>query len=156
MIKLMDVDYRLIHGQVLVGWVKGMKIDNLIVVDDEIMKNSFMLSMMKMGVPAGVKSQFVSFDDSKTIIEAEKDSSSSTMVLCKDVETARKLVDILPVKYVNFSNIKAKEGSKKYSICCFLTKEEENLIKEIIEKGFRVEAYSVPGDKEGISLNNIL
>lgn len=156
MIKLLDVDYRLIHGQVLLGWVKGNKIEYLIVVDDELVSNSMMLSLMKMGVPAGIKSVFVSTEDLGNIVEDPDIEKMNTMLLCKDIETALKIVETLPIGYVNFSNIKSKEGSTKYSICCYLTEEEKDLVMKIVDKGITVDAFSVPNDSKGIRLSKMI
>ena len=156
MIKLLDVDYRLIHGQVLLGWVKGNKIEYLIVADDELVSNSMMLSLMKMGVPAGIKSVFVSTENLGNIVEDPDIEKMNTMLLCKDIETALKIVEALPIGYVNFSNIKSKEGSTKYSICCYLTEEEKDLVMKIVDKGITVDAFSVPNDSKGIRLSKVI
>ena len=156
MIKLLDVDYRLVHGQVLLGWVKGNKIEYLIVVDDELVSNSMMLSLMKMGVPAGIKSVFVSTEDLGNIVEDPDVEKMNTMLLCKDIETALKIVEALPIGYVNFSNIKSKEGSTKYSICCYLTEEEKDLVMKIVDKGITVDAFSIPNDSKGIRLSKMI
>ena len=156
MIRLLDVDYRLVHGQVLLGWVKGNKIEYLIVVDDELVSNSMMLSLMKMGVPVGVKSAFISTRDLDNVAKDPDVEKMNTMILCKDIETALKIVEKVPIEYVNFSNIRSKEGSSKYSICCYLTDEEKDMVMKIADRGIPVDAFSVPNDSKGIRLSKII
>ena len=156
MIKLLDVDYRLIHGQVLLGWVKGNNINYLIVVDDALMADAMMLSFMKMGIPPGVKSKFISTAQVDEINSDPDIQKRNTMILCKNIETAWKIIEKVPIDYVNFSNIKSKEGSTKYSICCYLTDEEKDLVTSIMDKGITVDAYSVPNDAKGIKLNKVI
>lgn len=156
MIKLLDIDYRLIHGQVMLGWVRGMKIEYLIVVDDEVVNNKFTLSMMKLGIPSGVKYQFISSNEIDHILNDELCNKYNTMILCGNVETGLKIAEKVNFSLINISNSKHKEGSKAYSKCCFLTEQEEEIVKIMIRKGIEVTSYPVPGDKSGIQLNKIL
>lgn len=49
------VDERLIHGQVMTAWVKKYWIKKIILVDDEIVQDSFMQEVLSMSAPQGVK-----------------------------------------------------------------------------------------------------
>lgn len=47
------IDDRLIHGQVMTGWVKQHKIDQIIIVDDGLRNDDFMKSiLLEMAIPA--------------------------------------------------------------------------------------------------------
>ena len=45
------VDERLIHGQVMTAWVKKYWIKKIILVDDEIVQDSFMQEVLSMSAP---------------------------------------------------------------------------------------------------------
>src|ERR1700690_3540798 len=62
-IQLIRIDDRLIHGQVVVGWVKALGIQRLVVVNDAIAKNTMQKTLMEMAVPAGLKVSFYSVAD---------------------------------------------------------------------------------------------
>lgn len=49
------VDERLIHGQVMTAWVKKYWIKKIILVDDEIVQDSFMQEVLSMSAPQGVQ-----------------------------------------------------------------------------------------------------
>ena len=49
------IDDRLIHGQVMTAWVKSYPINHILIVDDELAKNQFMLNIYKAAMPAGIK-----------------------------------------------------------------------------------------------------
>ena len=50
-ISLLRIDDRLIHGQVMTGWVKHINATRIIIVDDELVKDEFMISVLEMAVP---------------------------------------------------------------------------------------------------------
>lgn len=54
-VTLARVDERLIHGQVMTAWCKKCWIKTIILVDKEIAQDEFMISVLEMSAPAGVK-----------------------------------------------------------------------------------------------------
>ena len=50
-ILLNRLDERLIHGQLLVSWVKKLKAQELIIVDDTLENDVFMKSVLAMTLP---------------------------------------------------------------------------------------------------------
>ena len=45
-ISLVRLDSRLIHGQVITKWVKIAKANRIIIIDDELSKDDFILKML--------------------------------------------------------------------------------------------------------------
>ena len=60
-IALIRVDFRLVHGQVVVKWSKVAKVSKIIVINDVIAKDKTLKSVYKMAAPAGVKVLCYSF-----------------------------------------------------------------------------------------------
>lgn len=51
-VSLLRIDDRLIHGQVMTGWVKHLNANKIIIVDDELVNDDFMISVLEMAVPS--------------------------------------------------------------------------------------------------------
>ena len=49
------VDDRLIHGQVVVGWGRFLKINSILVCSERVADDELARTMMEMGAPADVK-----------------------------------------------------------------------------------------------------
>ena len=49
------IDDRLIHGQVAYAWTVAYKSEAIMVIDNEIAKDKFQISLLQMACPAGVK-----------------------------------------------------------------------------------------------------
>lgn len=58
-ISLIRVDSRLIHGQVITKWRKIFNITKIVVVDDSLANDEFMIRMYEAAAPAGVKDKGV-------------------------------------------------------------------------------------------------
>ena len=54
MIKVIRVDYRLIHGQVAISWVRKAGVDYLVVADDHAASDALVKMTMKLAQPSGV------------------------------------------------------------------------------------------------------
>ena len=54
-ISLIRVDSRLIHGQVITKWRKIFNITKIVVIDDSLANDEFMIRMYEAAAPAGVK-----------------------------------------------------------------------------------------------------
>ena len=54
-IVLTRIDDRLIHGQVVTAWAKITKANRIIVVDDEVAMDEFMVKILKMAAPRSFK-----------------------------------------------------------------------------------------------------
>jgi len=52
---LFRIDDRLIHGQVVVGWVNALKADYIIVINDAVARNELQKCLLKMAVPPEIK-----------------------------------------------------------------------------------------------------
>lgn len=55
MIVLSRIDDRLIHGQVVEGWVNFLKATCILVADDAVAANKLQRSIMELSVPLGLK-----------------------------------------------------------------------------------------------------
>ena len=54
-IKLARVDFRLMHGQVVTGWLHQVNADTILIVNDELAKDKFLAQVFLMAAPPGVK-----------------------------------------------------------------------------------------------------
>lgn len=70
MIKLVRLDYRLVHGQVLAAWVNQISAQRIIVVDDAAANDEMRSAALKLAKPAGIRLNI--FTTEKTIAKMPK------------------------------------------------------------------------------------
>ena len=64
------IDDRLIHGQIVMAWCKNLSIKEIVGIDDKLVVNKTLQSIMLMGIPAIYKKAIVSTEDaSKMLVE---------------------------------------------------------------------------------------
>ena len=83
-ILLSRIDERLIHGQVMTRWITGLYITRIILIDDAIAKDDFMVDVLLLSAPVGVDVQVMTVEEAVKVI-ASDDSSTKTMLLFKDI-----------------------------------------------------------------------
>ena len=62
-VMLFRIDDRLIHGQIVVGWVNALKADSIIVINDAVARNELQKCLLKMAVPPEIKVEIFAVDE---------------------------------------------------------------------------------------------
>ncbi|CAJ0999678.1 PTS system mannose-specific EIIAB component [Sodalis praecaptivus] len=98
-IKLVRVDFRLIHGQVITKWRNIISATEIIIVDDKLSKDPFLADIYVMAVPPGVDIHVMAEEQ---FINASQEgyfnsNKSNVLVLFKSIGNVRHLMsrDIL-------------------------------------------------------------
>lgn len=62
-IKLVRIDFRLIHGQVITKWSNKISATRIVVVNDALSKDEFMADIYVMAAPPGMTVDVISIDE---------------------------------------------------------------------------------------------
>ena len=87
------IDDRLIHGQVMTAWVKSYPINHILIVDDELAKNQFMLNIYKAAMPAGIKVSITSKAGGVELLKQDPLPGENYLILAKVPEVFAYLLD---------------------------------------------------------------
>lgn len=94
--KLIRVDNRLIHAQIILKWVKNLNINHIIVVDNEIARNPFLSQVFKLTTPPSLHIEILTDDE---MIQyyfcnvSKKTNARRTMIIMKSINTSITLVE---------------------------------------------------------------
>ncbi|KAA0258201.1 PTS sugar transporter subunit IIB [Deferribacter autotrophicus] len=128
------VDDRLIHGQVIEGWIKYYKIKDVIIVSDNIVKDELKKTIYKSIIPDNVSLSFFSLADFKKNFNIKK-VKNDLLVLFEDVDTFMKVSDILSDEiYINIGCVANRKHKIEVSDTVYLTKEEILALCNLREK----------------------
>ncbi|MGA1845733.1 PTS system mannose/fructose/N-acetylgalactosamine-transporter subunit IIB [Deferribacter abyssi] len=118
------VDDRLIHGQVIEGWIKYYKINDVIIVSDNIVKDELKKTIYKSIIPNSVSLNFYSVSDFKKKFDIKK-IKNDLLVLFEDVNTFMQVSDLLSDEiYINIGCVANRKHKIEVSDTVYLTKEE--------------------------------
>jgi D-glucosaminate-specific PTS system IIB component len=90
-ISLFRVDFRLIHGQVITKWIKQVKVDRILIIDDKLFNDEFMTDVYRMAAPQDIPVEIFSVSAALDAWEKDKLGSGNLFVLVRDVKTTMML-----------------------------------------------------------------
>ena len=137
-IKLVRVDYRLIHGQVVARWLKVCPVRRIVLVDDVLGSDEFMSDIYKMAVPKGTDVDIVTID--------KADNTDDTVFLIsKDIETCLKLVEKgVELPAINVGAVPNEEGRKLITTGVAISQKELDMLEELNSKGIEITVQPMP------------
>lgn len=142
MIKVIRVDYRLIHGQVAVSWVRKSAVDYLVVSDDAAAADALIKMTMKLAQPDGVGMDILPTEKVVALTKKGRYQRKKVMIVCGNMREACQLVEGLkesePIDSVIVGNIKAKPGSKNYNRAVDMNAQEVRDALRISQLGVEV------------------
>ena len=136
---LVDIDDRLIHGQVATTWIKDYKIESVIIVDDEVANDPVRKSVAGLAVP-DVKVHVFGVEQFIDILK-KTPLKKVTMVLFTNPIDALKLKrNGLDFKYLNVSGMRFKENRHRLHKNMSVSTAEKEALEALINEE-RVEVY---------------
>lgn len=136
---LTRIDDRLIHGQVVTGWVKKTDCSRILVVDDQAAKDVFMQRLLKAAAPPGMLVEARSVADASEWLLQDGEASERVMILVKVPDAIEKMQQAgLAFDEVILGGMASKAGRKKFNKNVFASEEEVACMKRIMEKGTKM------------------
>lgn len=135
-IVLTRIDSRLIHGQVVQGWLPSLKVQEVVVVSSTAFESNLMCKMMRMSLPKAYGLQVLCAHDAASYLKSSKEGK--ILLLVEDFDSLFKLLeDGVKLNEITIGNTRYEEGKKQYSQGVFLSEEEISVIKQ------KAQAFSV-------------
>ncbi len=156
-IQLVRLDDRLVHGQVVAGWVKALLLTGIVVIDDEVAKNSFQESLMRMAVPEDIDVEVLAPDKCNGLYGRLEESLRKSIVLFSQVADLFRLFsrNEFPLQVLNIGGVSFTEGREQLAESLFLTEVEIQMLADMANMGVEVELRPTPFDR-GLSFHELL
>ncbi|MEP6621178.1 MAG: PTS sugar transporter subunit IIB [bacterium] len=141
------IDDRLIHGQVVVGWGQPLDVAFIVLVDDAVAESDWEQELYRMGVPPEMEVLFHSAADAAPLLDGYRLELRPGILLTGDIATMRALVEHGGVREVNVGGIHHRAGRTQHLRYVFLTTQEEQALRELLDLGAVVTAQDVPATR---------
>ena len=146
-LKLARIDDRLIHGQVILGWVPAVKPDRILVANDRVAGSDWERKFYSSCVPPEVHVSFASVADTAHQIAGNLFHNEAVMVLIESARDALGLImSGMELKEVNVGGLHYREGSVELLPFVFLTHDERSALRELVKRGVTLSAQDVPSN----------
>lgn len=144
-IVLVRVDDRLIHGQVVVGWVQALGAQRIVLVDDAVARSEWERELCSLGVPPGLGLTFVGVDEAAAKVPDWIRAKERVLVLMGTVATAVRLSEAAAeITALNLGGVHNGQGRTERLSYVYLSDEEAAALGRLGERGVRVTAQDVP------------
>lgn len=144
-IRLVRIDFRLIHGQVITKWFGQSRANEILIIDDELAKDDFMASIYEMSAPPGSK---VTINTVRTAIDrwnVDKLGAGKLLVLFKNVDqTYHAWKGGFPLSEVQIGGLGSAPGRKVVFGPITLDDADARRLKEMQDGGVHVYLHQVP------------
>lgn len=145
---LLRVDQRLLHGQVVEGWVPSLKVDGVVVADDKTAVDPISTIALTAACPAKVKLSVLSIADAAAAAAKGALPGKRTLVLVGTVAALDRIWTAgIRAEHVNVGNVPIADGRARVTNSVALSVDEMKVLDRIAEGGVPVEVRAVPNDR---------
>ena len=146
-VKLARIDDRLIHGQVVLGWVPSVKPDRIVVANDRVAGSDWERKFYSSCVPPEVRVSFFTIEETSRQILGDLFKGEGLIVLLESARDALALVGAgVRIREVNVGGLHYREGSVELLPFVFLTDDERTALRELVKLGITLSAQDVPSN----------
>ena len=148
-VTLLRIDDRLIHGQVVEGWVPFLKVDLVVVAADAAASDEIQTALMKMALPASIGLLVAPVAEAAVALKSPQLAARSALVLVPGPAEALALVEKgVNVDRVNVGGLHHTVGKVQLGRALFLDEKDRLALKALAAKGVRLEGRALPADAE--------
>jgi len=155
-VALVRIDDRLIHGQVVVKWLRHLDCKEIWIVDDRLWYDDFMQNILRLAAPPGVRVHIAQVHSAVQELEASSNNGHNVMVLVKSPQTALALLDNgLPFSELNVGGLAAGPGTMRLYKSVSATDEQIAALHAIQDRGVRIYFQMVP-EERAVEMSELL
>lgn len=146
-IKLVRVDFRLIHGQVVNKWIKITQSNKIVVIEDALAANDFMKSVYVMAAPPSVDVKIYSVEEAIKHWKENQFGEGNVLVLFKSVNDAYRCYKAGVIfDHLQIGGLGASPGRKIVFGPITLDQADADQLSEMNNHNIRVYFHQVPDD----------
>ena len=146
-IVLTRIDDRLIHGQVVEGWLKKIRITHIIVVSDEIVRDQMQKTLIGMAAPSNVRVSAFSIEDAASRIKSDEFKKDFLLLLFSNPQDTLRFINSgVKLKSVNVGGMHYSAGKKQLLPNLSVDKADIGAFDEMHRLGVELEARILPDD----------
>ena len=144
-INLARVDFRLMHGQVVTGWMKQVSADTILIIDDELDKDKFLSKVFLMSAPPNTKVGIRSVESAVKGFKKNIFKSKNILILFKSVESALQAIKLgLPITQLQIGGLGSGDNKVSVSDEISVDRHEFKKLQEISEQNINITFHVTP------------
>jgi mannose/fructose/N-acetylgalactosamine-specific phosphotransferase system component IIB len=147
-LRLVRIDDRLIHGQVVAVWLRAVGADRIVIVDDKTAQNEFLREVLTLAAPQGTPVEVYGLTEGVARVAELASSPMSVFLLMRTPLTALRLRELgVQFDMLNVGGLGAGPGRRPLYKNISATDEELAALRKLEEMGTKVELRIVADDR---------
>jgi PTS system mannose-specific IIB component len=146
--RLVRIDDRLIHGQVVTGWLRAVGAKRIVIVDDATARDEFLREVLTLAAPQGVPVEVLGLADGAARCLELASSPEPVIVLARSPRTIVALRQAgVPIEVVDLGGMGAGPGKRRLHKTISVGPDDLASLRLLEEMGTRVEIQIVADDR---------
>ena len=147
-LRLVRIDDRLIHGQVVAVWLRALGAQRIVIVDDATARDEFLREVLTLAAPQGVPVEVLGGAEGAGRLIDLAATPEPVIVLARTPRTVLALRRAgVPIDVVDLGGMGAGPGRKRLHKTISVSPDELRELRELEQLGTRVEIQIVADDR---------
>lgn len=146
-IELVRIDDRLIHGQIATTWINDYNIEQVLIINDDVVKDKMQQSVIAMTAPVNVKVKVFGVDSFVSIYKKNPIKRRTMIILTNSIDAYKLASGGVKFQYLNVGGMRFITGRTKIARAVSVTPEERKAFKDILAMGIDVKIQMIPRDE---------
>lgn len=145
---LIRIDDRLIHGQIVEGWLKYINVNCIVIINDKISNDPMQRVLFNMVVPSSIKVEVFSFGEIAERVKNRYLDDYNLLILVTSPQDVLKLIRTgMEVDSVNIGGMHYSSGKKYILPSISINEEDKNAFMKLEQLGINLEVRLLPLDE---------
>jgi len=146
--RLVRIDDRLIHGQVVAGWLRALGAERIVIVDDDMARDEFLREVLTLAAPQGVPVEVFDLAHGAARCIELASTPEPVIVLARSPRTVVGLRQAgVPIEVVDLGGMGGGPGRHRLHKTISVSPDELADLRELERLGTRVEIQIVADDR---------
>lgn len=147
-IVLARIDDRLIHGQVITAWIKTIKAQSILIIDEGLSNNTMMQRIYKASAPTNIELVIKTPAEAVQWLKEDNPKGNDVVILVKTPERQEELIDQgIKIKKIILGGMGSSSKRKQLVKNVFASDEEVACMKRMMDQGVEIVYQLVPDDR---------
>lgn len=145
---LIRVDDRLLHGQVIVGWVQALRLNPVYLACDRILREPALADALRNSIPPGATGDIITLEAAAQMWSNGELKNSRPMIILEHPVDALKLVRLgVPMKILTLGGMHFREERMEFLPYIFISEWDRVTLREIRQAGVTIVCQDLPTTK---------
>jgi PTS system mannose-specific IIB component len=148
-IVLIRVDDRLVHGQIVQGWLKTLDVDAVLVISDLAANDKIQQTLMELALPSSIRLDVKTLKGATiSLINGEYGKENIMILTVHPSEVLYMIEKGLKITSLNIGGMHFISGKKQLAENICVDDEDIRNLYQIYSKGIEIESRVLPGDEK--------